>query len=202
MSKKYNALVILGGGIKNDNGKWRTTNLDEGDTFGVAGGRIRVVAGRLLFGQGFSSLIVASGSRGQYKDIAGVPTLSEVIKTELMELGVPAGNIIEDDESGNTHQQLKFVKLLIDSRQMRKVAIVSNEWHLPRIKAMIEHSPHLTGLAGCVKLIAAEKAVIKYGELNWQDKIAKARKSEGLKKRIALEKKGIEDIRNGKYDFK
>lgn len=203
MNKKYDALVLLGGGnIKKNNGKWRTTNLDEGDILGIAGGRIRVVAGQLLFNSGASNLIIASGGRGQYKNVAGVPTLSRVIKNELVELGVPANNILEDRKSDNTHEQLKFVKLLTGSRQMKKIAIVSNEWHLPRIKAMIEHSPNLTGLTGCVKLIAAEKVVIKHGKLNWQDKIAKVRKSEGLKKRVALEKKGVEDIKNGKYDFK
>lgn len=201
MNKKYDALVILGGGLKNDHGKWRTTNLDEGDFFGVTGGRLRVIAGQLLFNKRLSDLIVASGGRDQYKNLVDAPTVSEVIKTELMELGVPADRIIEDKKSGDTHQQLKFVKLLINSRQMKKIALVSSEWHLPRIKALIDYSPHLVELTDRIKLIAAEKVIIKYDKLNWQDEIAQARKSEELKKRIALEQRGARDIREGRYNF-
>ena len=154
MNKKYDALVILGGGLKKDKGIWRTTNYDEGDTFGIAGDRVRVVAGCFLFVNDFSDLLIASGGKGQYKDIPDCPTISEVIRKELIILGVPESKIMEDNESGNTHQQLKFIKSFVKSRGMDRVGIVSNEWHLPRIEAMMQHSPYLEGLTRHVELIS------------------------------------------------
>lgn len=201
MIKKYDALAILGGGLKNDNGRWRTTNFNESDDFGIAGDRIRVVAGAILFLRNLSDIIIALGGRGQYESILGVPPIAEVLKQELIELGVPHNKIILEIQSGNTHQQLKFVNLLVKLKNMGTVCIISNEWHLPRIRAILEHSPYLEGLASHLELLSGEEIAIQYDKANWESIIIKARRSNEMKKRIALEQKGIIDIKEERYKF-
>jgi len=96
---KKTAIVILGGGLKKDaDGRWRTTNYDEsGDNFGVSGDRLRVVAANYLYKNNQEQLIIASGGKGQLKNIPGAPAVSEVLKRELIELGVPEEKIIEEN---------------------------------------------------------------------------------------------------------
>ena len=146
-------------------------------------------------------MLIASGGKGQYKDIPDCPTISEVIRKELIILGVPESKIMEDNESGNTHQQLKFIKSFVKSRGMDRVGIVSNEWHLPRIEAMMQHSPYLEGLTRHVELISGEKVALQHDSANWHTVINSANKSEGMQRRMAIEQKGIEDIKKGKYNF-
>ena len=201
MNTKYGVLVILGGGLTNDHGKWRTTNFNEGDEFGITGDRIRIVAGAILFSHKLSDIIYVSCGRGQYAKYPEIPIVAEVMKKELIELGVPSNHIVMDDQSGNTHQQLKFIKSLTESKIIKKIGIISNEWHLPRIKAMLEYSPHLKGLSNCVELLAGEEIATQYDKSTWKDIIENARKSDGMKKRIALEQKGVQNIKEGRYKF-
>ena len=45
MNIVFNAIAVLGGNlVKDQSGKWRTTNFEEGDIFGALGDRLRVVA--------------------------------------------------------------------------------------------------------------------------------------------------------------
>ena len=203
---KKTAIVILGGGLKKDaDGRWRTTNYDEpGDNFGVSGDRLRVVAASYLYKSNPEQIIIVSGGRGQLKDIPDAPTVSQVLKKELMELGVPEEKIIEENISGNTYEQLKKIKRLIRKEGLKKIDFVSNKWHLPRIKAMLESFPELKEIYNLVKveLKGAEEILLKYDHKNWQEIIEKVYKSEGLKKRIELEQKGIQDIKEGRYKIK
>lgn len=200
------AIVILGGGLKKDaNGRWRTTNYDEpGDNFGVSGDRLRVVAAGYLYKNNPKQIIIASGGKGQLKDIPDAPTVSEVLKKELMELGVPEEIIIEEKKSGNTYQQLQEIKKIIKDKGLKNISLLSNEWHLPRIKEMIETMPELKEIFNLTKVefLSAEKICLEYDKEAWQETIEQAYKSEGLKERIEREQKGVQDIKEGKYKIK
>ena len=203
---KKTAIVILGGGLKKDaDGRWRTTNYDEsGDNFGVSGDRLRVVAANYLYKNNQEQLIIASGGKGQLKNIPGAPAVSEVLKRELIELGVPEEKIIEENNSGNTYEQLKEIKKIISEKKLKNIIILSNGWHLPRIKEMLEQFEELKQIFDLTKVefLSAEKICLEHDKEAWQEIIEKAYKSEMLKKRIELEQKGVQDIKEGRYKIK
>ena len=203
-------IVVLGGAlVKDKSGEWRTTNYDEGDNFGVSGDKLRVLAAEVLvkdLAVKENFLIVASGGRGQYRDIPGVPTLAGVIKNELIKLGVPADKILEENKSNNTFEQLQELKKIIKARKLQDVTIISNKYHLPRVQAMINYDAELKEMSGhgliALKTIAAEDILIEHEPAVWKKIIDQAYASEGVKERIALEKKGVKQIKAGTYNFK
>jgi len=198
------AIVILGGGLIEEGGKWRTTNFEEkGDKFGTLGDRLRVVAGSFLHGDFPQSKIVCSGGKGQLKDQEDAPTVASVLYDELVELGIPADDIIKEESSGNTFEQLKEALKIIEKSEFDKVLIVSNEYHLPRIKAMLENFPDLKGYSEYdFKLESAEKILVEHDPEAWKEVVRRAYESEEMKVRIRLEEKGVLDIRERKYKIK
>ncbi len=195
------AVIILGGGlIKDDNG-WRTTNFSEGDNFGALGDRLRVEAANYLYRDNPETLIIASGGKGQLREITDAPNVSVVIKKELIELGVPAENIIEEFESDSTYQQLLKIKALRATMNLNNACVISNGYHLPRIQEMINASPELKELAD-LKLISAEEILLNHERKRWEKTIQEAYQSEAMKTRIEAENRGIADLREGKYKLR
>ncbi|MFA6552383.1 MAG: YdcF family protein [Candidatus Paceibacterota bacterium] len=202
--KKY--VCLLGGGLAKDgNGMWRTTlGENEGDMKGFSNDRLRVLTAAALWKENNELKIIVSGGQGQYKNILPVEiTLASVMKKELLELGVPADNIMEEDKSNSTYEQLCALSDMINSGKIAgKVEILSNEWHLPRVEAMIKYTGFKTKLNGRnIKTISAEDILLKVDGKKWKDFIDKMRKNESLKKRVAMEKNAIEQIKNGTYNF-
>jgi len=202
MNKK--AIFILGGALNQVGGRWRTTGFQDGDEFGVTGDRLRVIAAEYLYQDNPDLKIIVSGGRGQYQGRSEMPTIAEVLKQELIERGVPSGNIILEDKSGNTWEQLQALKSLLAQKKINDVAIISNEYHLPRIKAMIENLD--LGLAQMlqenkIKLLAAEQVLVER-KPEWKKEIDEAYQLPGMAERIALEQKGVQDIKEGKYKIK
>lgn len=197
---KLKAVILLGGGLlKEPNGNWRTTNFNEaGDEFGELGDRLRVVAASYLSKDNPGLKLIVSGGRGQLIEIPGCPTLSVVLKRELIELGVSAENIIEENISYNTYQQLKNSLALVRKLNLSRTGIISNEHHLPRVAAFLKYIPRLNIQ---VELISAEKILIDKAPKDWKRYIKEVYGGEAMKKRIALEQKGIKDLKEGKYKF-
>lgn len=199
------AIVVLGGGLVRDKrtGKWRTTNYTEGDNFGVQGDRLRVEAAGYLYKHNPNTFFITSGGKGQLAAIPDAVTVASVIKRELMKFDVPAANIIKEEKSGSTYTQLLAITQLIKKTEIKnnRIFIISNEWHLPRIKAMIEYLPQLKPLKK-IKLISAEKICLQSNPQKWQKIINQAYHSQSMKQRIKLEKTGIRHMKAGQYKFK
>jgi hypothetical protein len=205
MAKEKTAIIILGGGLKrNKNGSWRTANYGKaGDKFGMTGDRLRIIAGAYLAQDHGEYLVLAAGGRGQYKNIPGSPNISRVIKNELLELGVPKKQILEESKSDTTYRQLQNVTRLVRKLRVIKVFILTNQWHIPRILALLKHNPGLRKLAGYEpELLSAETIVLKYDRKKWRKIIQTARSSKEFKKRVKLEMNGIKAIKNQTYFYK
>jgi len=198
------AIYILGGGMVKDNVVWRTTNLDEGTKLGTLGDRLRVEAAYLLYKNNPDLLLIPSGSKGMYKNIQDAPTVAELIKKELIELGIPKNKIFKEDKSVNTWQQLQKLKEIINKENLSHASILSNRYHLPRIKAMIEKDDELCELLEQrkIELISAEEILIESDPDKWKEKIDKAYAHEQMKNRISMEENGVKDIKSGKYNLK
>ncbi|PIS05296.1 MAG: hypothetical protein COT81_01920 [Candidatus Buchananbacteria bacterium CG10_big_fil_rev_8_21_14_0_10_42_9] len=197
-------IIILGGGlIEEKDGTWRTTNFDEGDNFGVNGDRVRVVAAAYLANEYPDALLIPASGKGQYASISGAPTIASVIKQELIELGVPKDRIILEEDSKNTYQNLAGVIDIIKAKDISEIKIVSNLWHIPRVKAMIETHPKLKEFYSAIpyELVFAEDIAIENEPGSWQADIEQAYGSKAMEKRLELEDKGIEQIKNGTYQY-
>lgn len=195
-------IVILGGGLfVDEKGQWHTDFGESGDMFGKTNSRWRVLAGKYLFDDASKQIIIASGGKGQYKNIPDAPTISAVIKDELIELGIPPQSIMEEEGSGNTLEQLKQVAKIISAHKPAKISIISNEWHLPRIDAFIKKDSALADAfkSTNVLLIPAEDVLIKGDPDKWAKIIEADKNSDAYKKREDLEKMGVRDIENGLY---
>ena len=196
--KKRAIAVLCGESIRNSDGTWRTARFTEGDKFGVLGDRMRVLAANYLY-QDNPQLIIALGGKGQRANDKTALPASIVIKKELQELGVPKKDIITEKESSSTFTSLKMLKSIIAKFNLKDVILISNKYHLPRIKAMIEvvkelHDTNIT-------LIEAEEVVISHDQ-KMRREIKLAYKSKAMQKRILLEQQGIRDIYEGQYRFK
>ncbi|MEK7551840.1 MAG: YdcF family protein [Patescibacteria group bacterium] len=194
-------VVVLGGGLrKDDTGRWCTVGLAQGgDNFAASNDRWRIDAAHTLWKSDPSTTLVPSAGQGQYKG-TDTPAVAEVMASELVELGVPESAITKDIESGNTVEQLRMTAKLAREMGLRQVAVLSNEWHLARIQAMLDHAPGLvqafTGIL--VNLVAAE-SILWAESKEWQERIKAARVDSGIMKRVELEANGVRQIQEGTY---
>jgi len=196
-------IVVMGGGIiKDKDGKWHSDSDKTTDVFGKTNnGLWRVEASKYLFKNAGEQVIVASGGKGQYRYLPDFPTVASVIKSELVGLGVPPESVIEEKSSNNTIEQLEQVAKIIDEYKPKKVLIISNEWHLPRIGAFIKKDSILATTFNNIDsfLISAEDVLIEYDNQKWLKRISADRDSKKYKERKQLEEKGFRDIENGVY---
>ncbi len=205
MGKK--AIVIISAGIKkNKNGFWSNLDLTEKDNkLGAPGGRQRVVAANYLYKIKPDYFIIASGSQGHdIKDKSSKrPNLCEITRNELKKLGIPEKLVLLENKSNTTFEQLRELKKIILKLKLESVIIISSKYHLPRIRAMINKEGALKGFMakGKIKLISAEKILLKQNPVKWNRVIKKAYDSDWIKTRIKKEKQGIKDLKNNKYRF-
>jgi len=214
MAQKYKtvadqqAIAILGGGLKWERGRWRTTNFDEkGNKPSALGDRLRVVAAAHLYHKNPKQIMIASGGRGHAKIGSKEPAVATIIVKELKEIKVPPDKIIVEAKSKNTYDQLIAIQNIMSKNSIASITIISNKYHLPRLKTMINHFPELRDLkkksdGRQLVLRSAEEIVLRYNKEEWQEIIKNAYNSAGIKRRIHLEQKGVEDIKKGKYKFK
>ena len=198
------AIAVLGGSlVKEKSGRWRTTGFEEGDNFGVQGDRLRVIAAGLLYKKD-GVFIIALGGRGQLKDVPDSPAVSEVIKDELIELGVRPEDIVCEKSSGSTFEQLLELGDIAGKESLEALTIITNEYHLPRVKALVQYNQILTKAFSHCRLVfkSAESILLEYDSESWEEIIAAAYKSEAVKKRIASELAGAEQIKDGTYVYR
>lgn len=200
MVKRSLGVAIIGGGLAKDTGgKWRTTYFTESDSFGALGDRLRVIAGSYLYQENPEAELIVLGGKGQLKAVPGVPAVANVIKQELIKLKVPARRIIVETRSGTTFEQLFALSRIIQRGKYDKIMIVSNQYHLSRIRAMIRCDTTLSRVLHRVTLLSAEKIVLRKQPQEWADRISKAYASVAMRRRVQLEKQGIRDFKLGVY---
>src|SRR3989344_607074 len=147
-------IYILGGFLKkNSNGSYYSDQLSY----------LRVLAGYYLYknlSEQNKVALIVSGGRGIYRGTPGVPRVATIMKRELVELGLSPKEI-KIDKTDFTYNELIWLKRFL-AKKGGKAFIVSNTYHLPRIKTMIAFLPELKKLKKAGKLVSAEKTVIKF----------------------------------------
>ena len=192
------AIAILGGILKKEKEEWKADNLEENEV-----DKLRIIAADYLYQDDKNQFLIALGGNKWLKDIPDAPLLATVIKKELIERGVPAKRIIKENKSNNTYQQLQELKKIIIKQKLQQITIISSDYHLPRIKVMIEKDIKLNKMLTKDQLIiqSAEEIIIKH-EPEQKKTIRTAYESKDMQKRIALEQKGIKDLKQGKYKLR
>ena len=94
--------------------------------------RERINHGVALYREGRVRKLIFTGGRGN----GGEPTESSAARRYAMRSGVPAADILIEEESHNTYENILYAKRLADARGLRKVLIVSDPLHMKRAVAM------------------------------------------------------------------
>ncbi len=112
--------------------------------------------------------------------------IGTVISRELKDRNVSRYRIVTDTLSNNTYEQLEVIKKNMPSHW--KVAIISNEWHLPRVNYFAQR------LKLKVDLLSAESILFDYDYDLWHPIIEDIRKDKKTQKRIKTEKQKVTEF--------
>ncbi len=201
MSTK-NILSVLSGDIWNDSGVWRTTdyNVPRGaphvilDSF-----RIQAAAAYLKKYNAGEVVVLVQGGLAD----TVYPSLASVMRRELLELGVPETELELEERSQTTYQQLFLLQDRAAKETAPAVKILSNDWHLPRIRAMVESVPGLAALRALnPEFVEAEEILLQTNPAQWQKKVETLRANKEVQTRVMQEQEGVAEIRNGTYRFR
>ncbi|MEK7585311.1 MAG: YdcF family protein [Patescibacteria group bacterium] len=195
------AIVILAGGFTRDaSGEWHSSTFGTPATVSMSGSYVRIAAAAILWRQNPDSVVVPSGGRGQADQLFPPGLfLSTVMRRELIQEGVPATSILEENRSGNTLEQLREIRHLAKVHGWPLVEIVSSRFHLPRIQAMIECLSELGGLKSITQFTSAEDVVLAASPVVWRSAINLAYASPEFIKLAELEANGVRQLREGTY---
>ena len=80
------------------------------------------------FNAGLAPAVIVCGAQGANEPA----TEASVMKRVLVEMGVPAGCIYEEDESYNTEQNLANAKAIMDEHGFESAIIVTSDYHVQR----------------------------------------------------------------------
>jgi uncharacterized SAM-binding protein YcdF (DUF218 family) len=207
------AIILLSGGMIKEVGKdgvtrYRSTRVDEGDSFGVLWGEARTLAVAELSKFFPKAMVLITG-------IATRDTSTPTICEELEKLLISRDRIILENKSTNTLLQILEVMKIIDKRKIRKLVVVTNEYHTHRARAIYENFESLGSLnyktkllmrrvknSGIsVKFIGAE-IVLPHRDTKYIRIINDMKESFAYRKRVKNEKRGLLMIKNGKYGLK
>lgn len=110
------AIVVLGARVLED---------------GVPSGRLRARVERAaeLYRAGAAPLLVLSGGVGEHP-----PSEAQVMLKLAVELGVPAGCCVLEEQSRSTYENAKFTARLLRERGIGKAILVSDPFHLYRAR--------------------------------------------------------------------
>ena len=117
MAGKADAIVVLGCRVRREGGA--STAL-----------RRRVDRGVQLYRDGAAPLLVLSGGG------AGPRPEAEIMRCAALALGVPEAALLIESGSRNTFENARDTTLLLRSRGLRSVLLVSDRAHLPRARLL------------------------------------------------------------------
>ncbi len=198
-------IIVLSGGIKQDASlRWVSTDLSAADNeLGALGGKLRVFAATTLATKYPAASVIASGGKGfdmPKNAPADRPLLAEILRDELIEYGVPISRIALEKNSNTTYQALQELEKMITERSWHNGMIITNRYHLPRLRAMIETK--FPALVHVATLVSAEDVLIEADSAKWKSVIAEAYASPFMAGRMAKEEQGVLQIKNDTYQFR
>lgn len=185
------AIIPLSGGtIRGTDGVWRSTSYDDSDAFGILGGMARMQAGAILARRFPRALVVANARCMDDRQ----PSHAQIHAQELEELGVAQERIVLEESSTTTGSQVAETLTLAEERGWNEILFVSNEYHLPRVRAFWER--HQSPIAA--SFVSAE-SVLMEEDPAFAENYRAVQDTDAYRERIRAETGGIEALKNGSY---
>lgn len=191
------ALFVLGGWpIADAQGFWHSSLFENGSI----GDRLRVEAAAVLY-RADPQRVIVTGGEGKLAHLPQATACASVMRRELIELGVPDGDILEETKAANTYEQLQFIKYAFVQFPISTLRILSNHYHLPRIDAFLTSDIELRDwcAGGQIQMQAAEDVLIQHDFSRWSLLITEAYASTAMHQREEQEFEGVRAIRAGTY---
>jgi uncharacterized SAM-binding protein YcdF (DUF218 family) len=202
----YDAVIVLGSGIRRDGRGYRPVTYENHDKFGMVAGEIRVVAAALLYEHDLAGTFVFStGMSEQTRAALGpdVPAEAVVYSQDFLRRTRSAGRpdpvVILEDRSVNTYSNLVECIAIIREHDWEQVAIVTARYHVPRVRGLWEVAKGNHPVATGMTFLAAEDIVIRYLPGIYDEIIDAAYDSRQGLKRLRNEAKGLQDLNDGRY---
>lgn len=130
--KKYDVIVVLAGGITDDNQLPQSV-------------KDRIHLAKVLFEKRWSDTILMSGKWSMYREYAKKPTTTEAqaMVEYAQALNLPKSNLLKEEHSHNTVENLQLVnRLFLQPNQWQRMLLVTSDFHLPRVKWIVEKYWH------------------------------------------------------------
>jgi uncharacterized SAM-binding protein YcdF (DUF218 family) len=214
----FDAIFVLGGGLYKHGDKFYPTDYRQGDEFGMQGAGMRIAAGIDLYLNGQAkNFVFTTGVTEKNKSAYGpdIPTEAETYRDKFLRSldafkkrkenaekikSLEKPETILEKKSVTTLTNIKECLQIVQDKGWKKIAIMSSDFHIPRIKALyaqaLKQHPKLQIE---VEFMSAEE-VVKKAEPGKYDKVIEmAYQTPEAKKRLDNEARGIEDIKSGKY---
>lgn len=211
------AIVVLSMGIVRREGKenssYKSTSYDDTDSHGLlGGGKAAVIAGaeaHKLFPE--ATLVTNSYTKGVVE-----PTHAAVMARELQTYGVPEDLLVLEEESVSTSTELTELIKVADTKGWKKIAIITNDFHRERTEEMYSHLGTLFGAddpefmtaferfkeaGGSIEFVEAE-SLLKLRDIRYEPLIDRVHETEAYHKRVEMEQKGLEQLKDGTYGQK
>lgn len=199
--------------LPNNQKQYSSTDFDDQDHCGSLGGKDRVMAAGAL-ARAFPEAKLVTTSHRLYPD-PQLPSHAQVVAQELINEGINPNRIVKEEISFNSVSQVSAMLQLALENKWIKVVVVSSDYQIPRLKAIYHHLEKLSGLDPKVienfyrffsenqgiafvsadKILNPEPRLRKFSSSPHHHSIA-------YQKRLAAEKKGLEDILKGRYQIR
>lgn len=206
------AIIVLSAGTIKESREegvvsYRSTRVDEGDSFGILWNEARVIAAAELAAYFPKSIIITTSVRS-----AGEPTHAAILRDELEQFSVSRNRVILEERSTNTLSQIGEVMKIIYEKKFKHVVFIVGEYQVSRVRAMYEYFESLTqptaetkqsvkevkGSGVQVQFIAAE-SILPYRDKKFIKIIDEMRKTPAYAKRLQSEERGVAMIKSGEY---
>lgn len=214
----FDVVFVLGGGLAKIRDKFYPTDYRHGDEFGMLGAGIRMTAAiELYLNKQAKNFVFSTGRSEKTKAVFGqdVPTEAKTYKEKFLRCleGLKKRNdyqekfedledpeIILEENSVTTMTNIKEMLEILQENKWQKIAVVSSDYHIPRIKALYERVlAKYPDIMQKLKFLSAEEVVKEYKPGKYDEAIKKFYQTSEAKKRIKNERQGVEDLRSGKY---
>lgn len=192
-------ISLLSGDIVLEDGRWRSNDLTvRGGHAESALDSFRVSAAAALLQESPEAVVFIHGGLAD----ATHPTLASVMRNELIALGIAPERMLLEERSQKTVQQLRELQATVLQQHPKSIKILSNDWHLPRVKAMVEYLSELAPLYACApEYVEAEAVLLAQDPVLWGPRLAAVRQRADVQAVIAQELRGLEQIRRGTYKY-
>lgn len=201
----YDAVVVLGGGLRKEGEEYHPATFRERDEFGMLGGHLRVAAAAELYRAGVASCFMfTTGVYEKNKARLGddVPAESVVYAAcfqEMIDGRVPP-QIVLDTVSTTTLTNMREVFSAVRARGWHTVAVVSNEYHIPRVRALYERMlSENPDMVVDITYLAAEAILKQLRPGGYDAEIEGAYQSDAGRERIESEAQGVRHLDESRY---